>query len=190
MKSKERDFMNKKLKTIAFDFGGVLAYQDLSTLTEEELFLLQTFMNRNHVVDRDLLEYAQSKIAEIYLKIHKLNGETIPTLELLQQDKIRSSIWTNNVKEIEAWFEEVDLYRYIRKEDIINSFYLGFDKPNIEFYRRALLFLKNNPGDVLFFDDNHANILGAKKCGINSKEYDMKESLKETIESEIRKRRK
>lgn len=181
--------MDKKVKTIAFDLGGVLVYQDLSKLTEEELLLLQTFMNRNQVVDRELLEYAKSKIAEIYLKIHKLNSETIPTLEMLQQDKIKPSIWTNNIKEIDAWFEEVGLYRYIKKENIINSFYLGFDKPNINFYRNALLLLKNKPEDVLFFDDNYANILGARKCGICSREYDMRESLQETVETEIRKGR-
>lgn len=189
MKTKERDFMDKNVKTVAFDLGGVLAYQDLSKLTEEELFLLQTFMNRNQVVNRELLEYAKSKIAEIYLKIHKLNSETIQTLEMLQQDNIRPSIWTNNIKEIDAWFEEIGLYKYIRREDIINSIYLGFDKPNIDFYRNALLLLKNKPRDVLFFDDNHANILGARKCGISSKEYDMTKSLEETVETEIRKGR-
>lgn len=181
--------MDKKVETVAFDLGGVLAYQDLSTLTEEELLLLRTFMNRNKGVNKDLLEYAKSRIAEIYLKIHRLNSQTIPTLEMLQQDKIRSSIWTNNIKEIDAWFEEVGLYRYIRKEDIINSFYLGFDKPNIDFYRNALLLLKNNSGNVLFLDDKEANILGARKLGINAKEYDMNESLVETVKTEIKKGR-
>lgn len=181
--------MDKKVETVAFDLGGVLAYQDLSLLTKEELLLLRTFMNRNKGVDKELLEYAKSKIAEIYLKIHRLNRQTIQTLEMLQQNKIRPSIWTNNIKEIDNWFEEVGLYRYIRKEDIINSFYLGFDKPNMFFYRKALLLLKSNPGDVLFLDDKEVNILGARKLGINAKEYDMNESLAETVETEIKKGR-
>lgn len=178
--------MHKDIKTVAFDLGGVLAYQDLSELTEEEILLLKTFMNRNQVVNKEILEYAKSKITQIYLKIHKLNSETIPTLEMLQEEKVNLSIWTNNIKEIDAWFEQINLYRYIKRENIINSFYLGVDKPNIDFYRNALWLLKNNPEDVLFFDDNHANILGAKKCMIQAKEYDIKESLKKTVKKEIR----
>ena len=181
--------MNKKVKTVAFDLGGVLAYQDLSVLTEEELLLLHTFMNRNKDVNKELLEYAKSIISEIYLKIHRLNCEAISTLDMLQQDKIRPSIWTNNIKEIETWFEEVNLYRYIRRADVINSFYLGVDKPNLDFYRKALWFLKNNPNDVLFLDDSRSNILGAKKCGIMGKEYNMGESLEEIVKLEIRKGR-
>lgn len=181
--------MDKKVKTVAFDLGGVLAYQDLSVLTEEELVLLQTFMNRNKDVNKEHLEYAKSKIAEIYLKIYRLNSETIPTLEMLKQQKIRPSIWTNNIKEIDAWFEEVGLYKYIKREDIINSIYLGVDKPNIGFYRKALWLLKNNPDDVLFLDDNRNNVLNAKKYGIIGKEYNMSESLEKTVETEIRKGR-
>ena len=179
--------MDKKVKTVAFDLGGVLAYQDLSVLTEEELMLLETYMNRNKGVDRELLEYSKSKIQEIYLKIHKLNSEAISTLDILKQEKIKTSICTNNIKEIDAWFEEIGLYRYIKREDIINSIYLGVDKPDINFYRNALILLKNKADDILFFDDNHENILGARKCGINSKEYDMKDSLEKSVEEEIRK---
>ncbi|MCM1052553.1 MAG: HAD hydrolase-like protein [Ruminococcus sp.] len=181
--------MNKEVRTVAFDLGGVLAYQDLFILTEEELFLLKIFMNRNKCVNRELLEYAKSKIEEIYLKIHKLNNTAISTLEMLHQDGIRPSIWTNNIKEINAWFEEVGIYKYIRREDIINSIYLGVDKPNINFYYKALTLLKNNPREVLFLDDNYQNVLNAIKCGIIGKEYNMKDSLEETVKREIKRSR-
>ncbi len=181
--------MNEKVKTIAFDLGGVLAYQDLSVLTEEEKLLFQTYMNRNKGANRELLEYAKSKIAEIYLKIHRLNIGTISTLEMLQEKEIRSSIWTNNIKEIDAWLEEAGLYRYIRREDIVNSIYLGVDKPDLEFYHKALYLLKNSPSDVLFLDDNYDNVLGAQICGVKAKVYNMSESLEETVETAIGERK-
>lgn len=180
--------MDKKIKTVAFDLGGVLAYQDLSILTEEERYLLNVYMNRNKEnVNREILEYAKSKIAEIYLKIYKLNSSTIKTLDMLKQENIKPSIWTNNIKEINSWFESINLYRYIRREDIINSFYIGADKPNKLFYYKALETLKNMPEDILFLDDNSVNILSARECSINAKEYDMEDDLKETVETEIRK---
>lgn len=180
--------MDNEIKTVAFDLGGVLAYQDLSALSEEELFLFKTYMNRNNIKDRELIEYASKKIPDIYLKIHRLTGDALPTLEMLKDMKVRPSVWTNNIKEIDAWFEEVGLYRYIKREDIINSFYIGADKPELEFYQRALKLLKSLPQKVLFLDDKDENILSAERCGINGKLYNMDENLTETVESEIKRR--
>ncbi len=177
--------MKQEVKMVAFDLGGVLAYQDLSRLTQEELFLLRTYMNRDQISNKELLEYAKEQITEIYLKIHKLNPEAISTLKMLQEYKIRPSIWTNNIKEIVTWFEAIDIYKYVKKEDIVNSIYLGVNKPHLEFYQRALLLLKINPNDILFFDDNHLNIVGARICGINGIEYEMGESLKNKVKKKI-----
>ncbi len=176
-----------KIETVAFDLGGVLAYQDFNSLSEEELFLFKCYMNRWNIRDKELIEYASHKIPEIYLKIHRLRKEAIPTLEMLKDMNIRPSIWTNNIKEIDAWFEEIGLYRYIRREDIINSFYIGSDKPDIRFYRRAIELLKAIPKDTLFLDDNYQNIINAEKCGINGRLYDSHDSLEEIVEREIKK---
>jgi len=178
--------MNNRFNTVAFDLGGVLAYQDLSLLSDEELFLFEIFMKRRNIKDLELLRYANSRILDIYLKIHKLNIEAISTLEMLNDMKIKISIWTNNIKEIENWFEIVNLYRYISRENVINSFYLGVDKPDIEFYKRALHILKNNPNEVLFFDDSSKNIIEAKNIGIFARRYDFSENLRKNVYDEIR----
>ena len=179
--------MSNKISTVAFDLGGVLAHQDLSVLTEEERFILKTYMNRKKITDKELIVHAESKIANIYSKIHKLSPEAVPTLEMLREEKIRPSIWTNNIKEIDNWFEEIGLYRHIKREDIINSFYIGADKPEVEFFRKALELLKNKPQDVLFLDDSKENVTSAKNYGINSRMYNMRESLEDTVRTEIRK---
>lgn len=180
--------MRNKIEVVAFDLGGVLAYRDLSSLTEEELILLKTYLHRRNIQDRDLLEQARRRIDEIYLKIHRLNAGAVPTLEMLKDLKIRPSIWTNNIREIDNWFEEIGLYKYIRREDIVNSFDIGSDKPDLEFYRRALELLSNKPNDVLFFDDDKRNIEGARLCNIDGIEYDMSQDLEKTVEEEIRRR--
>lgn len=181
--------MSNKVETVAFDLGGVLAYQDLSLLTDEELLLFKVYMNRNSIADKELVEYAKRKMPEIYLKIHKLSEEALTTLEMLRDSGVRSSIWTNNIGEIDNWLEQVGLYRLIRREDIINSFYIGSDKPSIEFYQKALFLLKNSPQEVLFLDDSLENIIGAKKCGIDGRLYKTSDSLEKIVETGIKKGR-
>lgn len=176
-----------KITKVAFDLGGVLAYRDLSVLTEEEKMLLNVYMNRRSINDKELIEYASTKIQEIYLKIHKLTPDAIPTLEMLRSEHLTPSIWTNNIREIDNWFEEIGLYRYIDRKDIINSFYIGCDKPNIEFYKRALEIVKKHNSEVLFIDDSEPNVEGAAICGIPSIVYDDHHSLIKTVEKGIRK---
>lgn len=181
----------KDIRVVAFDLGGVLAYCDDSTLSEDELYLLQfykKYMGRQIVSkkDRDFLEYAKSKMSGIYLKIHKLNNDTIPVLEMLQDEKIRTSIWTNNTPYINSWLEEVELTRFIHSGDIINSFYLGYDKPDIRFYLEALRILNINPLSVLFLDDNSINVESALRCGIWGEQYTMQMSLYNKVKDIIR----
>ena len=173
---------------MAFDLGGVLAYQDLSVLNEEELFLFKVYMNRSKVEDKELVRYAEKRILDIYLKIHKLNPDTFNVLEILKVEKIIPSLWTNNIKYLNSWLDSVGLHKYIDNSNVINSYFLNVDKPNKEFYYKALKQLKQSPNDILFFDDDMENVISSKRCGIESKIYDMKDSLEEKVQKEIKKR--
>ncbi len=179
----------EKINTVAFDLGGVLAYRDLSCLTEEEKKLLEVYMNRNCIQDEELVRYATSRMSEIFIKMYKLRKDTIPTLDMLKEERITPSIWTNNVKMIDDWFSAVGLYRYIRREDIVNSFYISTDKPNLEFYRRALEIIKKHRNQVLFIDDNKRNVEGAEVLGIPSLVYHEEDTLSEVVQDELRRKR-
>ncbi len=179
----------EKINSVAFDLGGVLAYRDLSCLTEEERMLVDVYMNRNSIQDEELVRYAASKMSEIFIKVYKLKGDAIPTLDMLKDEKITPAIWTNNVKMIDDWFEAVGLYRYIRREDIVNSFYIGVDKPNLEFYRRALEIIKKHRNQVLFVDDSKRNVEGAKEIGIPSLVYREEDKLSDVVQDELRRKR-
>lgn len=177
----------KDIRAVAFDLGGVLAYQDLTVLTDEEKSLFgiyQKYAGKNSVSkdDREFLEYAKSRMLDITLKINKLNSETLDVLERLQTERIRISIWTNNTPYLNAWLEEVGILKFIALENIINSYYLGYDKPNRLFYINALKQLQVMASQVLFLDDSIKNIISARNCGIECVRYNMKMSLKDTID--------
>lgn len=178
----------EKIDTVAFDLGGVLANQDKTKLTDEERYLFDVYMNRfKNPVSEELLRYAKSRMKEIMVKIYFLNKDAIETLEMLKSENINISIWTNSIEEINAWFESIDIYRYLKHEDIVNSYYLNVDKPKEEFYRKALEQIKKTNSQVFFFDDGYQNVIAARRCGINAWQHQMDNSLKkEVMESLLR----
>lgn len=181
--------MCARIKTVAFDLGGVLSYRDLSVLDKDELFLLDVYMKRNSGnFSKELVMFAESKILSIYLKVNKLYPYTLDLLYLLKSEKKRPSIWTNNIKELDSWLEEVGLYRFFDRKDVVNSFYLGVDKPDKAFYLAALRRLRNEPKDVFFVDDSFLNVKSAGACGINSLLFNGNNDSLEEVVREVKKR--
>lgn len=181
--------MREKIKTVAFDLGGVLTYQDFSCLSEEEKFLWNIHMNRNNISDKKLVDYAQSRIEEIYIKLNKLRNGSREVLEFLLDERIKVSIWTNNIAPLDVWLEENGIYKYVTKLNVINSFYLGVDKPKLEFYRKALTILKDNPKEVMFLDDNFENVRSSLECGIQGIQYEKTEEIIDVVQAGLRKGR-
>lgn len=175
-----------EIKLVAFDLGGVLAYRDLSVLSAYEQNLLlfyQKYMGIKEVTPKykEFLEYARSKVEEITRKIYKLNSETLDVLKMLYHNGFDISLWTNNTPYLNSSLEQVGILRYVPLENIINSYYLGYDKPNKHFYLKALELLHIRASQVLFVDDNRDNLISAKNCGIQVLEYNMSMSLKDSL---------
>ena len=175
-----------EIRMVAFDLGGVLAYRDLSVLSAEEqnlLLIYQKYMGIKGVnpKDKEFLEYARSKMEEITRKIYKLNREALDVLKMLHYNGIGISLWTNNTPYLNSSLEQVGVLRYIPLENVINSYYLGYDKPNKYFYLKALELLHIRASQILFVDDNRDNLISAKNCGIQTLEYDMSMSLKDSL---------
>jgi len=176
--------MKDKIKNVAFDLGGVLLFQDRSILTEEEEFLRTSYMNRNnqeHMKEhyqlfgeektKKILKYAEEQMPSIFIKIHKLNDNTLETLETLKSNRITPSVWTNNIKAINPVLERLGFYEYIRPEHVINSIDFGYLKPSKDFYRYALQKTHQVPREVLFIDDSLKNIEGARILDIHGMQY-------------------
>lgn len=175
-----------EIRMVAFDLGGVLAYRDLSVLSAEEqnlLLIYQKYMGIKGVnpKDKEFLEYARSKMEEITRKIYKLNIEALDVLKMLYHNGFDISLWTNNTPYLNSSLEQVGILRYISLENVINSYYLGYDKPNKYFYLKALELLHIRASQILFVDDNRDNLISAKNCGIQTLEYDMSMSLKDSL---------
>lgn len=183
----------RDLKFVAFDLGGVLAYQDVSGLNDEEKVLLDIYLDymrkKLNQKDYSLLEYARLRMSDIYLKIHKLSKYAIPTLDILKQEKIGISIWTNNNPYIVPWLHNSGLLEYLPEHLFINSFYLGYDKPDSNFYLACLNILGMLPSNILFLDDNLENVVGARNCGIDTILYDMSMDLSSVVIGAIRERK-
>lgn len=128
-------------------------------------------------------------MSDIYLKIHKLSKYTIPTLDMLKQERIGVSIWTNNNPYIVPWLHNSGLLEYLPEHLFINSFYLGYDKPDSEFYLACLNILEVLPSNVLFLDDSLKNVVGARNRGIDTILYDMSMNLFGVVTGAIRERK-
>lgn len=177
------------LEIIAFDLGGVLAHLDFLRLSKEEIQLYYLYMNRfNKEISREELEYIKRRLPDIIVKLYILNDEAEETLKMLKDYKVKPSIWTNGIKEMEAWFESINLYRYIAYEDIVNSYFLNVDKPMREFYEKALKIINVRPSKVLFYDDKKENVEAACLMGIAGIQFDGSRSLKNTVKKDIERR--
>lgn len=178
----------KKIEAFAFDLGGVLAYLDFSKLSLEEKYIYDLYMHRfDKEISKEEMEYIKMVLPDIMVKLYLLESSAIDTLEMLKSYKIKPSIWTNGIKEMEAWFESINLYQYIAYEDIVNSFYLNVDKPRCEFYEKALKIINVRPSKVLFYDDKKENVEGASLLGIKGCMFDESKRLISQVEDEIRK---
>lgn len=177
------------IKTVAFDLGGVIAKQDWSKVTEREKALVKAYLNRfnpervkleaikgGSVNPTEFLREAEASIDILFPKIHVLPEESKKALEVLKELKIAASLWTNNILSINKWFEMSGLYDYIDPAFICNSMEMedgSVDKPELEFYRRALRKLKQAEGQILYIDDTLKNVIAGLYMGIPSIQYSM-----------------
>jgi glucose-1-phosphatase len=81
--------------------------------------------------------------------------------------------WEDNAQrfEMEGMFEKA-----------LSSHQIGSLKPDPEIYRQALSLLNVNPEEVLFFDDNKANISGAHQAGITAYQVEGVDELRTCLQ--------
>lgn len=196
---------NEQIKTVAFDLGNVLAWQDLSVLDIRQRALLKAYLNRfnmervtleaskaNESNPEKFLKEAEASIDDIYPKIHFINEDSLKTLAMVKDMDLVPSIWTNNIWAIYKWFEKIGLYDYVDPKYICNSIAMGqgnADKPNPMFYKLALQQIRNEAKEVLFIDDTVSNVEAAINYGIPSIKYDLEnddEALSEVLCRKLR----
>lgn len=68
-------------------------------------------------------------------------------------------------------------------DKIYSSAHMGLKKPAVDFYAKIIEDLKANKSEVLFWDDDQANINGAVEYGISAELYTKYENFLKTMKS-------
>lgn len=112
----------------------------------------------------ELAHLAQS----IYLdfKGWELFDDTIPALTNLQSKGWKHVIISNHVPELRSIVSHLGLDSLV--SDIFNSAEIGYEKPNSEIYKRAILKHGNSKTHWMIGDNVIADVIGAEENGIQS----------------------
>ena len=166
----------KMIKVIAFDLVGVLVKEINSPLNEIESKIERLFgpnisdMEFIDIVKKNIIDTSGEEIIEIANKI--INS--IYSIKLSLHDlKILKGKY-HNIKLVVATNHLSFVHDYILKtfRNVFDKIYISANinaiKPNKEFYSYILADLDITPQEMLFLDDSEKNIIGAKKCNIQT----------------------
>ncbi len=113
-----------------------------------------------------------SKINECFREIltdvgnYELYDDTIETLELAAKKGYKHYIVTNNYPEITENIAKLGLSDFF--SGYIVSAHIGYEKPKIEFFKKALEVAQNPDVFYMIGDNPIADIMGAKKAGFST----------------------
>ena len=174
------------IKTIIFDYAGVLTPTKNNYLfakKHHKRFELTTevLMTKTYINWQDALisKRSESKFWKELSKDLKINSEeprdliieTFPLdqkiLEIIDRIRCRYKILMLS-NQVESWLEKVIRENNLRNKfhHLINSYQVGFKKPDKKIFQIALERSASRPGETLFIDDSKENIVAAKKLGM------------------------
>jgi putative hydrolase of the HAD superfamily len=108
---------------------------------------------------------------------HNLNFELIETINELRKNKVICILATNQEKyRLEYMRKEMGFEKIFDK--IYSSSFIGFKKPDIQYFNYILNDLNESPDKIIFYDDSQKNIESAASIGINAYLYDKNKTLK------------
>jgi HAD superfamily hydrolase (TIGR01509 family) len=181
--------MNKSIKVILFDLGGVLVELGASplpadALPDENAFTLADWFKSDAAIAFEkgastATSFAQTLIADLNLNCSEERliehftywptGLFPGAQELLKhlQQNYRLAILTNtNELHWPRFSAEFGLLEYV--EHIFASHQLAMVKPEPGIYQHVLTTLDVDPDRVLFLDDNSGNVKAARELGISA----------------------
>ena len=159
------------IKLIAFDFVGVLVREKESVLTDVQSNIERCFgpnvsdeqffndVKNRFGYDKTLIE---NEVPIIINSLYKKRDEYLI-------DKLKQVFWgkiivaTNHISYIDTFINN-----NFNVDDTIISANINKIKPNEDFYYEIIKKYNLLPNEILFLDDNRANIVGAQAIGINT----------------------
>lgn len=116
---------------------------------------------------------------DLYMDVYEGTGEMLDGLRqkyrilaLTNTNIIHQPVWTEKYKDILKHFEKV----FISNE-------MKVRKPEKAIYEEVLKYLEMQPGEVVFLDDNPANVKGAEDVGIKGILVDSPEQMRADLDS-------
>lgn len=198
----------KNIKTIVYDYGGVISKKQnkelinkmckILNIPAEQFFSFYTKERRDYdsalidaktywtktiqLMDGQIELKDMDKLIELDIKSWlDMNSETIEYIKSIK-DQIKLAILSNITFEV---LEEIKNLYWIHYFDTkIFSCEEKFSKPGDEIYNICLKRVKVEPQHILFIDDSKENLNAAQKMGINILKFTDCENMKNIIENE------
>lgn len=180
------------IKTVLFDYAGVI------TPTKNNFIFATNNSKRFGLTPKELMQMTYENWAETALGKQKdsifwgqiasklsvgseelmdLVIETFPVdkrmVDIIEKTKkIYTTVLFSN--QIKSWLEKVIDDNKLRSifTHLVNSYNVGFRKPDREIFLEALKITDSKPEETLFVDDSSENIEAAKQMGINAIQFD------------------
>lgn len=189
--------MTLELKSVIFDYGGVLCLLPTDAQIQElagkcglpEAEFLKLFWEYRIPYDRGDMdshdywrsigkaagkEYSVSQVAE-FAKLDnrfwlKLDEPMLEWNEAIREAGLKTAILSNMPEPLGAHlYAETTLFD--RFDVVTLSYEVRSAKPEAKIYRRCLAGLELKAGEVLFFDDKAHNVHAAQACGLHAKQW-------------------
>jgi putative hydrolase of the HAD superfamily len=179
------------IKTIAFDFGGVIAKSDKNEINQFLAKQLEISYEEAYEIQNQLKIYCnQGRLEKEFWDYYtKTTGKELPTnwtelfdsarlkaikeipgtvqiVKELQKQGFQTAILSNvriNQAKLKRQLGYYDMFH-----PVLLSFEIGVKKPNLKSYQILLDQLKISPQQLLFIDNKEENVKAAKSLGIDA----------------------
>ncbi|OCL25246.1 hypothetical protein U472_12870 [Orenia metallireducens] len=192
------------IKVILFDLGGVVTetkFDDIlikygseygwnlaqlrnKIFGEEYLLLLKGQMTLeefifylNKAIDKVMIQDLRRFVDEYYHA--EVVREDVREIILNLKEDFKIALITNDIGRLNYKLVELDLFELFDK--VINSYEVGFCKPDIEIYKYALKEFNVRGEECLYIDNNSESLKVAEELGIKTIEFKDALSLKEEL---------
>lgn len=192
------------IKAVVFDFGGVVATVDRTVLvqflmgsfpiSEEEANMLLKKWGRDLRQEGDEEQFWTSYADSLNVKLptgwlaqfHAAQAcalrpfpQTLEAVKKLQEQGYQTAMLSNVTKQHAAIIRKLGYYNLF--EPALLSYAIGVRKPDPQAYRLLLEQLSLPPSEVLFIDDQNANVVAAEKLGIQGIHFIHPELLEQEL---------
>jgi putative hydrolase of the HAD superfamily len=199
--------MNKNIKAVCFDFGGVIELngrdiiKDIAELLGIPLIKLrEEYFKHNHLTNVGNMSWEDMVIKivsifdntqktketvlamiEKFQSAKKINSDLVAIFPMLQQQGLKVAIFSNNNSGLREKLTENGIIKLV--DEVIISSEIGFQKPHKEAFQVLFEKLGVRPEEVVFVDDTPKSLEKADEIGYTPILFKNNEQLKADLQN-------